>query len=170
MPIYPLSVREPFFEENSAEVEIALFTITHPDLEDPIRLSTDPTERLSVDPLQYGTTSNGETYLYAAMSAYVPDDQKQSPPRTALIIDNVDALYVQLLRSFTTYARADIELVMASDPDFAFQRYRRLSIVAANYDESKVTLEMSREPFTSEPHGGRMSKEESPGLHGLGSA
>ena len=35
---------------STAAIEAALFEITHPDLEAPIRLSTDNTERLSDDP------------------------------------------------------------------------------------------------------------------------
>lgn len=41
----------------SDEIYVALFEINHPDLEKPIRLSTDNTERLSVEPLYYGTRS-----------------------------------------------------------------------------------------------------------------
>ena len=41
----------------SAEIPVVLIEMNHPELEKPIRLSTDNTERLSIDPLYYGTRS-----------------------------------------------------------------------------------------------------------------
>lgn len=52
-----LNARLAHESEASAEIEVALFTIEHPLLPAPIRLSTDNTERLTDDPPTYGTRS-----------------------------------------------------------------------------------------------------------------
>jgi hypothetical protein len=166
----PLTVRASLEAESSDKVVVALVTFTHPDLAAPIRVSSDPTQRLSLSPLKYGTVSNGNTFDFILMTAIVPDDMRASPPRTALQLDNVTAGLVELARSFSTYATATIELVMANQPDFVFQSYRRLMVTQCSFDESSVTFDMSREPFFSEPHGKRALKHLLPGLYTTASA
>jgi len=168
MALIPLSVRNAMHAQETDEVEVALVTIEHVALDAPVRISSDATQRLSSDPLRYGTLSNGLEYEFILMSALVPDDQKGTPPQTALVVDNVDAQMVEILQSFVSPpATAKIEIVMASAPDAVIQRFKGLRIVRASYDETKVTLDLSREPYLSEPFGHRQTKAFFPGLHGL---
>lgn len=170
MPYVPLSARRTMFEERTPELEILLVTITHSLLTQPIRLSSDPTERFSIDPLVYGTTSNGDEYLFVLMGAVLPDDKKGSPPRTALTFDNIDSRYVELARSFTSPAYVELQVVFASAPDLVTQHYTDLRMTGVHYDESSLTFDISREPYLSEPFGARQTKFYFPGLHGLSSA
>lgn len=170
MPYIPLSARRSMFEERTSDLEVLLVTINHALLPAPIRLSSDPTTRLSVDPLAYGTVSNGLTYSFVLMGAILPDDRKGSPPRTALTFDNVDSTYIELARSFTEPATVDLTVVFASAPDFATQSYAGLRMTRVSFDESSMTFDLSREPFLSEPFGARQTKNYFPGLHGLPSA
>jgi hypothetical protein len=170
MAVIPLTVRSAMYAEHSEEVEVALVTITHPDLDAPVLVSSDPTERLGVDPLRYGTTSRGNEYEHVVMSAIVPDDRKGTPPRVALVFENVGFDVVEVAQSFTNPATASIELVLASAPDTVIQAYRGLRIVRCTFDDATATFDLSREPFTSEPFGGRQTKNFFPGLHGLASA
>ncbi|MFX8797554.1 hypothetical protein ABTM57_19745, partial [Acinetobacter baumannii] len=57
MRILTLNTRRAVDATASDEVEIALIRITHPSIIDPVRLSTDPTSIVSIDPLIYGTYS-----------------------------------------------------------------------------------------------------------------
>jgi hypothetical protein len=170
MALLPLTVRGILHAEHTGEMEVALVTITHPNLATPVRVSSDPTQRLSSEPLRYGTISNSIEYEFILMSAIVPDDQKGTPPRTAIVLDNVTAGLVALVRSFTSPATAEIALVLASAPDVVFQRYKRLRTIRCSFDDSTVTIDLSREPFTSEPFGRRQTKDGFPGLHGIPSA
>jgi len=170
MAVIPLSVRRSMYDEHSPEAEIALVTITHPDLDAPLRFSSDPTERLSSDPLRYGTTSRKQVFDFLPMSTIIPDDRKSSPPRTSLVLENIDADLAAISRSFVDPPSVDVELVMVSDPEFLVQAYRGLRIVRSSYDEQSVTFDLAREPYTSEPFGGRQTKDKFPGLHGLTSA
>ena len=46
-------------EQSSDEIYVVLFKVTHPDLPEPIRLSTDNTERIASEPdVIYGTRSS----------------------------------------------------------------------------------------------------------------
>jgi hypothetical protein len=54
------------FAQEAGEVAIFLRTITHPSLVTPIRLSTDPTARLTTYPLTYGTVSRSTTFMPAS--------------------------------------------------------------------------------------------------------
>jgi hypothetical protein len=170
MPLIPLTTRRAMHSEQTGEVEVMLVTVTHPNLDAPVRVSSDPTQRLSVDPLRYGTISNGVEYPFVLMSAILPDDTKGSPPRTALVFDNIDSDMVALARSFINPATADIDVVLASAPDFVTQRYAGLKITRSNYDETSVTFDLSREHLTFEPFGARQTKVFFPGLHGIASA
>ena len=90
------------------EIEVVLIQIEHPQLAAPVRLSTDPTERRSVDPLTYGTRSTWlganpvtSPFLFILASAELPGDQEDAPASTALVLENVDVDLAVLLRSFT---------------------------------------------------------------------
>ncbi|MBS4019531.1 MAG: hypothetical protein KGZ68_14990 [Dechloromonas sp.] len=170
MAVIPLTVRTAMYAEHSEEVEVALVTITHADLDAPVRVSSDPTSRLSTDPLRYGTSSRGNEYDFVLMSAIVPDDRKGTPPRVALVFDNVESNFIETAQSFINPAHADIELVLASAPDTVIQAYRGLRIVRCTFDDASATFDLSREPFTTEPFGARQDKPRFPGLHGLASA
>jgi hypothetical protein len=170
MPYVPLSARRSMFEERTPELEILLVTINHSLLASPIRLSSDPTERFSIDPLVYGTTSNGLQYNFVLMGAVLPDDRKGSPPRTALTFDNIDSTYVELARSFIEPATVNLQVVFASAPDLVTQAYNGVRMTRVIFDEATMSFDISREPFFSEPFGARQTKNFFPGLHGLPSA
>lgn len=161
-----LTLRHAMYAENTGEVPVVLATITHPELDAPVRLSSDPTQRLSVDPLVYGTVSNGEPFEFVMMSPVLPDQQRGQSPRAALAFENVDRDSVALLRSITTPMRVRLDLVLASAPDAIEESYTDLRAVRAGYDADRITLDISREPFTAEPWpSGKMTQARMPGLH-----
>ncbi|MFC5421946.1 DUF1833 family protein [Bosea eneae] len=165
MPV-SLNIRQALYAEQTGEVPVVLATITHPDLATPVRLSSDPTQRLSIEPLRYGTISNGETFEFVLMSAVLPDQQRGQSPRAALVFENVERDSVGLLRSITTPMRIRLDLVLASAPNVLEESYVDLRGMKAGYDADKITLDISREPFTSEPWpAGKATQARLPGLH-----
>lgn len=105
------------YAQETDEVPIALLTVTHDDLVDPIYLSSDPTERISDDPLVYATTSRGEEYLFLPFEFTLPDDRTDAPSGVTLTVDNINRDLVALLRSISTPASITLEIVLASSPD-----------------------------------------------------
>lgn len=167
MALVPLTLRRVVAQEQADDVEIVLITISHPDLAAPVRISSDPTRRLSVEPLRYGTRSRGVDYEFLIASVVTPDDRKGSPPATSLVFDNVSVDMVDVMRSFTSPASVDLELVLSSEPDFVLQAFRHLRLIKCRYDVAAVTVDLSKEPFVAEPFGARQTKQFFPGLFGI---
>jgi len=163
-----LNARAAANAEQTDQVPILLVTVRHASLPEPAYLSSDPTVRLSADPLAYGTRHQGKAYGFVLMGAVLPDDQKDSPPKTTLAFENVDRDMAKALRSITpgTYASVDLTVVLAGTPDVIEARFTNLRGIRGTYDAAQVSLDVSREPFTSEPMpAGRMTANRFPGLH-----
>lgn len=155
----------------SDEVEVMLVKISHPDLDAPIRLTSDPTERLSIEPLYYGTrstweTADGSPFLFVLMSTTLPDDQDDQPSAATLVLEVVDKDMAAPLRSTIRRATVDIAVVLSSSPDVVEIEWTGLSLTAAEGDASEIKLSISRDPITSEPFPARrMTRNVMPGLH-----
>ena len=159
--------------EATSEIYVALFYIEHDQLDAPIRLSTDNTERLSDDPLMYGTRSTWmgsnpleEPFLFVLASALVPSDLEDAPSAGSFVLENVDNDIAKLLRSFTNLATLHMAVVLASSPSLVEAEFRDMRITSADIDAGEVTIEFSREDIEDEKHpSGRMTKDRFPGLH-----
>lgn len=156
----------------SDEIHIVLFEIDHPLLTDPIRLSTDNTERLSDDPLSYGTRSTWrganpvtEPFLFILADALLPSDLDDAPAAGKIVLVSLDREIVGLLRSFTDPATIHMAVVLASSPDLVEQEWEGLDITDSSWPDD-ITLTFSREQIEREPFpAGRMSRGRFPGLH-----
>ncbi len=157
---------------SSGEVEALLLEITHPDLEKPIRLSTDNTERISTAPLVYGTRSTWrgadpvtEPFLWLVASALVPSDLEDAPAAGTLILEVLDAEMVRLLRSFTGRATLAMAVVLSSSPSVVEAEWSDMPIISAEITPSEITIQFSREEIEAEYYPtGRMTRSQFPGL------
>lgn len=145
-----LNFREAINAQESGEVPIFLITIDHDDLSEPIRLSTDPTERVSDVPLVYKTVSRSEDYIFVPMSVVLPDEREGAAPRSQLRISNVTQAIVTLIRSTTTPARAKIELVLASALDDIEVESPWLDVIAANNAAGEISIDLALNSMTTE--------------------
>ena len=164
MPQLSLSFRSAFNAETTDDEPIVLVELT-PDGGDTEYLSSHPTERLSSDPLRYGTISNEQEYQFVLMSMAWPDDQEGNPPKTALVFENVTEDMAAVARGVTPGTQADVvmKLVLSSDPDEVEETYA-MKATGATYNAQQVSLEVSREPIEMEPWPAqRMTKERYPG-------
>ncbi|MCB1833599.1 MAG: DUF1833 family protein [Geminicoccaceae bacterium] len=114
----------------TSEGAIALVTISHAALGDPIRLSGD-----AVD-----TISRGETFIAFPFDLILPDDRDGGPPRAEFVIGNVDRSITALLRSISTPPEFLIELVRMDDPDSVQASWSRLKLTEPRWDLIKVTM------------------------------
>lgn len=155
------------------ELYVVLFEITHPELPAPVRLSTDNTERLQVEPVIYGTRSNwrganplSEPYLWVIASAVLPGDLDDTPASATVALENLDQEMVRLVRSFTSPANVAMAVVLASSPDQVEAEYEDLLIMSADIDAGEIQLSISREEIENEFFpSGRMTRDRFPGLH-----
>ena len=130
---------------------VALVTITHPDLAAPVRLSSDPTKRLSTDPLRYGTRHRGDDYEFVLMAALLPDDRQDALPSVSLAFENVAADMAEMARAVLTPATVDIVVVTTADIDAIEEAYTGLIAQRATYDAERITLEIARQDIAPRP-------------------
>lgn len=157
----------------SSEIYAALFEISHPDLSAPIRLSTDNTERLSAEPLYYGTRSTWrganpitEPYLWVVASALLPSDLDDAPAAGTVVLEALDRAMVTMVRSVTTRPTIRMAVVLADSPSLIEQEWGEMQIMSADINAGEISLSFSREEIEAEYFPpGRTSRERFPGLH-----
>jgi hypothetical protein len=174
-PALPAGAFPAFNAETVDDDAVILITITDTTLVDPLLLSSHPSTRISVDPLSYGTISNGDTYEWALLDVPLPDDRDDGGPRKANVtIDNVTEDRATIFRNVTDAARVTIAVVLASAPDDTIQTVTNLRIVGRSYTAQSVTLELSAQaagisgldPAQVEPWPAmRQTWQRAPGLH-----
>jgi hypothetical protein len=138
--------------QETDEVIICLLTVTHEEIPEPIYLSSDATERLSADPLIYGTTSRGNQYLYLPFEFTLPDDKSDSPPRVLLTMDNTGRDLVALLRSISTPADVLVEIVLASDLDQVELVMPSLQLGDVTINEGSISASLVADTLINEPY------------------
>lgn len=146
-----LNFRKALFAQASAEVPIFLLTITHPQLTSPIRLSTDATTRITIDPLVYGTHSRGNTFLYAGIDVTLPDENDRSPPASKLIVENATRGLIPLARAIPTPASVKIEAVLASALDVVEMTFPQMDMTNLVYDVATLTFDLTIDALVTEP-------------------
>lgn len=152
--------------EGSPDIEVVLFEVTHPDMSDTIRLSTDNTERVSVDPLMFGTRSTWrgadpatEPFLFILADAKLPDESEDAPAEAQIVLMALDAKYAELLRSFLTPATVNMAVVLASSPDEIEAEFLGLQLTVSDIADDEITLTLSREEIELEHYPpGRMTR------------
>lgn len=160
-----LTTRRAMNAQETGEIVIFLMTVTHPDLDGPIRLSSDPTTRLSDSPLTYGTASRGQSFLFVPFGLILPDEKEAATPQAKVMLDNVDREMVNILRSTSTPAQVKIELVLASEPDVVEVEEPMFDLVSADYDAQTVTLTLVMNGLATEPFpSGSFNPSSFPGL------
>ena len=168
-----MNARVAFDAQTTAETEVALFVFEHDSLDAPLRLSTDPTERISSDPLAYGTRStwdganpSTDPYLFVLMSAELPGDQEDTPAAATIVLENVDNDIATVLRSFTDMATVHMAIVLASSPDLVEFEFRGMKLLSADGSAGEVQLSIGRRPIEEEQVPmDRFTKDRFPGIY-----
>ena len=132
--------------QETSEAFIVLIKIDHASLSSPIRISSD-----GVD-----TISNGETFISFPFELELPISDPDQPPRAKLTIDNVDRSIVTAIRSISTEATVDIDIVLASAPDVLEVSFSGFKLVNVDYDALTVSGDLSFEDFFAEPFPSRV--------------
>lgn len=141
--------------ETSDEREICLITMTHPTFDQPIRISTDPTQYLQDDedtgtPI-YGTISNGKTYYYLPIQATLPSSETEKAPVATFSISNVSQMLAPyLMKIEDEYPRVTIDMVMASDVNSVFQTWPEFDLKDATLDANTASLSIALSNAESE--------------------
>jgi len=146
--------RQAAYAQETGRTIIALITITHSSISEPIRICTNPTERLATyeDEIVYGTVSNGENYIYLPLSLQVPSDTDEGPGNMTIEFDNIHRAYTEAIRSIFTPPTVTVDLVLDSTPDTVEVSWPEFLLTNVTYNSLTIqgTLELEildREPF-----------------------
>ncbi|EWY36781.1 hypothetical protein N825_25440 [Skermanella stibiiresistens SB22] len=120
----------------TGQAYILLVRISHPDLEDPIRLAAN----------QADVISRGARYVAYPMDVALPADKERETARVTIRIDNVDQMIVTTLRQIATPVSVDIEIVELDTPDLLEAGPYSFELASASYDALQVSGSLGYEP------------------------
>jgi hypothetical protein len=150
-----LNFKEAAFAQETGRVPIALITLSHDDLLDDIRISTDPTQELSglTTDLEkvYGTTSNGDDYIFLPVRIKLPDDTEDGAGMMKLEIDNIHRSYTESIRSIFTPVSCQVDIVMDNDLDTIEASWPEFLLTSITYDAFVITGTLILETLMTEP-------------------
>jgi len=169
MTTVSLNFKEAAFSQETDRVPIALITLSHSDLTDDIRISTDPTQELieyTTDTEKvYGTVSNGKTYIFLPVRIKLPDSTDEGPSEMRLEIDNIHRSYMETIRSISTPATCQVDLVMDNALDTIDASWPEFKLVNITYDATTIIGTLKLETLETEPYpAGRFVPSYFPGL------
>lgn len=90
-------------------------------------------------------TSRGHRYEHVAFAIIEPPDDGETLPRARLTIDNVGLLLIERLRTTFDPIQADVELVLASDPDLVEVGYYDMDVRNVEWDQFSVRCDLTME-------------------------
>jgi len=152
-------------------VPILLLTISHNSFSDgPIRVSSDPTQRISADDYEviYGTVSRSNNYLFYPMKVKLPTDEEDGAPKSSLVVDNVSRWLTAAVESIDPRdpVSIDMEVVLSTSVDTVEISWPDFTLKNVNYDMFEVRGEFSMDALFGEPvPAHRMTPGWFPGAH-----
>jgi len=155
MPLSPTTKRE-IFRQESETTDVVLITITHPAWKEPIRLSTNETQLLKIDPDTgtplYGTISRKQKYWYVPIQASIPNSTDEQTPEGKFTISNVTRSVSQYLKMVDReYPKITIEVVNSATPDVVDMCFPDLDLQTAGWNADTVEITVKSDIAANEP-------------------
>jgi len=129
------------------DVLVCLMAITHPDMAETLRVSSDPTEQLGWfddGTPKYGTVSNGDEYVYFQFGFTLPGQPSGTEtPEAGIVLDNIDRALVRTIREIHYAARFACNIVLASNPDRVEYALPRLLLTSVDWDAATINGRLS---------------------------
>ncbi|HYN39200.1 MAG TPA: DUF1833 family protein [Rhodospirillales bacterium] len=138
--------------EHCASAWLVLVTLDHPDLDAPLRFTSDAVQ----------TVSQGYVFAPMAFAITLPDDVEARAPRAQPRIDNTSQEIIASLRGLVEPLAVTLQIVRAGDPDVIEREWAGLEWRASSYDLAFVSgglgvEDMAAEEFPYETFDGRFA-------------
>lgn len=164
-----LNFRQSAYASETGRVLIALLTLDHEDLAEPIRISSDPTQRITElttdSDVVYGTVSRGDTFIFLPMKIKLPSDTEEGPGELSIEIDNVHRTYTETIRSIFTPVSVKLEIVMDNALDTVEVSWPEFLLTNIKYNATTISATMKLETLEREPFpAGTFTPGQFPGL------
>jgi len=143
-------------DQNAPEtgtVLVLLLTLSHPSWAEPVRLSTDPTNRITetTTDVIYGTLSRGEHYYFLPLQITLPSQTEEGPLRMRVVLDNVSRDLVAELRSLSSPPSVDVDLVSTTNANEVLASWPQFLLVNVDYSAETISGELVLETLFHEP-------------------
>jgi hypothetical protein len=132
------ALREAMFSAETDVVPLALLTISHPSLGEPIRLCSDAASETGANNI----TRGGELFVAYPFDLVLPTDLDDQPPRARLTVDNIAREIVQLARVANPAPTVLMEIINAAAPDEQGAVFGPFRFGAPEYDDYTVTTDL----------------------------
>jgi len=139
-----LNFRRAAYAQRTDEVILLLLTITHPDMEMPIRVVND---------LQ-SIMSRGNKFIAFPFEINLPEETSEQLSKVTLRIDNVDRLIVYSLRTLSSAPEVTLEAILATSPDIVEAGPFNMTLRDVKYDALVVEGTLYFEDLLNEPYPG----------------
>lgn len=140
------------FDQETDEIPVLLFTITHPDLDAAILVSSDNADLLDYEQQLRGTISRGQNYQFLPMEVSLPEEGDDASNVIQVTIDNVGRELTSLLKSTVTPASVTVAVVLASAPDAVEVSFPDFEVASAEVDAVSAKLSLTVDTMASEPY------------------
>ncbi len=155
MTTLSLNFRESAFAQETGRVPIALITLDHDDLDEPILISSDPTQRLldltTDTEVVYGTISNGLTYIFLPVGIKLPDETEDGPGEMQLEIDLVHRAMTATIRTITEPVTCKLDMVLDNSLDTIEMSWPEMLLTNLQWSAAVVRGSFQLETLETEP-------------------
>jgi hypothetical protein len=126
--------------QECATAWLVLITIDHPDLDTPIRVTSDGVE----------TISQGNVFAPFPFEVTLPDDVEGRTPQALLKIDNTSLEVIALLRGLASPPVLTLQIVRSADPDEIEREWVGIEWRSSQYDVGAITGTLTVEDLATE--------------------
>jgi len=136
------------YAQESTDPFLLLATLFHPTFSSPIRLVNNNED----------IVSNGQTFTAFPMYIRLPVDDGETAREVAIEFDNVSLELIDELRAVTTPIEVELQLILASNPDFIQLSFTDLKLRNVSYNKQRISAKLYMDSFlnvelTSEKYG-----------------
>jgi hypothetical protein len=140
------------YAQETDDVFIVLVTLDSDELEEPIRIASDPFEKLEeLGEDIYGVTSNGVQYVFMPFDIWLPRDDKSGIVTAKLSIQNTDRRIVETARRVTRPVNVKMQCVLASAPNDVELEFDFFQLSNVKYDVMTVDGDLTLNYWGLEP-------------------
>ncbi len=130
-------LKKEIFSEVSADPFLLLIRLNHESWEDKIYIVNNN------EPI----ISQGKEYIPFPVNVKLPPDDENSERSIEITFDNVGLDYIAKFRSVSTPIKAEMEMILASEPDEVQVDIGQMVVMDINYNQSTIQARLLMDDF-----------------------
>lgn len=135
-----VELRQSAFAADTEDVWLLLLTLTHPDLQEPIRIVNDVSE----------ITSNGNRFFPFGFDFEFPFDAPDRAPEARISIDNVSLELIETIRSISSPPTVRMDFIRAAAPDVLELTLDGFRLRDTTWDSDRISGVLAQEDIITE--------------------